>query len=462
MDFDIVNEVITPLNTTLLTFSSTGAVGLPSGTTVQRPGTAAAGALRWNSSLTLLEYYNGTSWVSGSGSVTSVAISGGTTGLTTTGGPITTSGTITLGGTLGIANGGTGQTTATAAFDALSPTTTTGDTIYYNGTDNVRLAIGTTGQVLTVASGIPSWATVGAASYSVNVGPSGSISWSLISGSTYSAVITHNLGTQNVVVQMADISTNNVVLPDLITITSASQITIRVSGTSVSTRTLRVVVIANGASIAAGASTPSSIIVQNSGVALSGTFTTVNFANGLTATDSGSGVASISGAAIRALSFYATSLDSPNNSNWAVNALAATIADPTNNSINVRQYSNTVEQGVGLTLSIPSNATNIIFTYQGRAQTAPGSAATLQLKLYSKTIASVTPAAVGTWSAGTNLTSVTVPTNAFYQTYTQSSSLVSLSLTAGNLYQFEITRNISVAGNLASNWLLVGLTISFT
>lgn len=44
----------------------------------------------------------------GAGGVSSVAASGGTTGLTFTGSPITTSGTLTLGGILGIANGGTG------------------------------------------------------------------------------------------------------------------------------------------------------------------------------------------------------------------------------------------------------------------------------------------------------------------------------------------------------------------
>jgi len=48
-----------------------------------------------------------------SGTVTSVAASGGTTGLTFTGSPITTSGTLTLGGTLAVANGGTGQTSYT-------------------------------------------------------------------------------------------------------------------------------------------------------------------------------------------------------------------------------------------------------------------------------------------------------------------------------------------------------------
>ena len=46
----------------------------------------------------------------GTGTVTSVEVSGGTTGLTTSGGPVTSSGTITLAGTLAVANGGTGIT----------------------------------------------------------------------------------------------------------------------------------------------------------------------------------------------------------------------------------------------------------------------------------------------------------------------------------------------------------------
>ena len=62
-------------------------------------------------------------------------------------------------GTLPITRGGTGNTAATAAFDALAPTTTQGDVIYHDGSDNVRLAKGTKNQQLSMNSGAtaPEW-----------------------------------------------------------------------------------------------------------------------------------------------------------------------------------------------------------------------------------------------------------------------------------------------------------------
>ena len=57
-------------------------------------------------------------WV-GSGTVTSVGLGGGSTGLTISGTPVTTAGTMTLGGTLAVAHGGTGNTTAAGARAAL-------------------------------------------------------------------------------------------------------------------------------------------------------------------------------------------------------------------------------------------------------------------------------------------------------------------------------------------------------
>jgi hypothetical protein len=94
---------------------------------------------------------NAPAWqtLAGTGTVTSVNVSGGTTGLTTSGGPVTDAGTITLTGTLIAANGGTGQSSYVV-----------GDVLYASSTTALsKLTIGTTGQVLTVTAGIPSWAT---------------------------------------------------------------------------------------------------------------------------------------------------------------------------------------------------------------------------------------------------------------------------------------------------------------
>lgn len=77
------------------------------------------------------------------GTVTSVAVSGGTTGLTTSGGPITTSGTITLAGTLAIANGGTGATSAAAALTNLGAYAASNPSGYTSNTGTVTSVSGT-------------------------------------------------------------------------------------------------------------------------------------------------------------------------------------------------------------------------------------------------------------------------------------------------------------------------------
>jgi len=57
-----------------------------------------------------------------------------------------------------LANGGTGQTSASAAFNALSPITTTGDLILGNGTNSAtRLGIGPSGRVLKSTGTTAAW-----------------------------------------------------------------------------------------------------------------------------------------------------------------------------------------------------------------------------------------------------------------------------------------------------------------
>ncbi len=54
--------------------------------------------------------------------------------------------------TVPITKGGTGATDKTSGFDALAPTTTKGDIIVFNGSDNVRLPVGANGAVLVANS----------------------------------------------------------------------------------------------------------------------------------------------------------------------------------------------------------------------------------------------------------------------------------------------------------------------
>ena len=84
--------------------------------------------------------------IAGSGTVTSVDGSGGTTGLSLTGGPITASGTLTLGGTLAVANGGTGSTTAPDALTALGAYPASNPSGFTSNTGTVT-SVGGTGTV---------------------------------------------------------------------------------------------------------------------------------------------------------------------------------------------------------------------------------------------------------------------------------------------------------------------------
>jgi hypothetical protein len=80
----------------------------------------------------------------GTGTVTSVDVSGGTTGLTTSGGPITSSGTITLTGTLAVANGGTSLATLTANNVILGNGTSAPNFVAPSTAFNVLASNGTT------------------------------------------------------------------------------------------------------------------------------------------------------------------------------------------------------------------------------------------------------------------------------------------------------------------------------
>jgi len=138
----VTNKTISGADNTLtnidLSASVTGTLPVADGGTGLTSLGSANQVLAVNSGGTALEYQS-----AAVGSVTSVDVSGGTTGLTTSGGPITSSGTVTIAGTLGEENGGTGQTGYT-----------TGDILYASGTDTLaKLSLGSADQALKVNSG---------------------------------------------------------------------------------------------------------------------------------------------------------------------------------------------------------------------------------------------------------------------------------------------------------------------
>ncbi len=159
--------------------------------------------------------------------------------------------------------------------------------------------------------------------------------------------------------------------------------------------------------------------------------------------------------------FFADQFDNPVNADWTINALAPAAADSNNAGETVRLFDDTAEEGIGFILTVPSNAINIKFTFRSRAETTPGAVRTVGLKLYNRGIPN--NAAVEAWSAGTVLTDIDIPVNETFQEDTQTLTLATLGLTAGETTQFELTRINPVGGTeLTGDWALLELIVEFT
>ena len=124
----------TGLTTTGGPITSSGTITLAGTLAVANGGTGATSAANALTNLGAYPASNPNGYTSNAGTVTSVNVSGGSTGLTTSGGPVTASGTITIDGVLSVANGGTSSTSASSAISFLAGATTNGQYLRGNGT----------------------------------------------------------------------------------------------------------------------------------------------------------------------------------------------------------------------------------------------------------------------------------------------------------------------------------------
>jgi hypothetical protein len=139
--------------------------------------------LALNSGATDLEWIS----VAGAGTVTSVNASGGTTGLTFTGGPITSAGTLTLAGTLAPTNGGTGITSYAVGEILFANTTTTLDKLPVGANGYLLASNGTAPGYVDPASitvGTATTATSATTATNIAGGAAGSIPYQSGAGAT--------------------------------------------------------------------------------------------------------------------------------------------------------------------------------------------------------------------------------------------------------------------------------------
>jgi len=126
-----------------------------------------------------------------------------------------------------------------------------------------------------------------------------------------------------------------------------------------------------------------------------------------------------------------------NNSDFAFNGNAANFQDDVNNGFTVALHDDTVEQGKAFQFIIPTGSTSMKITTKYKAMVAPPAARTAGQKFYERASEST----VDAWGTAVQLDDMDFETDLEYNIITQTITLATLGLTAGQEHQMIISRD---------------------
>jgi hypothetical protein len=157
-------------------------------------------------------------------------------------------------------------------------------------------------------------------------------------------------------------------------------------------------------------------------------------------------------------------MDSPNNGDWAVSAMAPAQADTRNPALTVRSFIDAgIETGVGFLLRIQPGQNNLTMRFATRPESPPtGTAANVALRMYNRLIAPGQPT-VGGWS-GRTLSPISYAASSIG--WQENAITIGLgtsgpTVMTNAISQFEFTR-VSTASGLAGNMDLLAIIFETT
>jgi hypothetical protein len=163
-------------------------------------------------------------------------------------------------------------------------------------------------------------------------------------------------------------------------------------------------------------------------------------------------------AAPRLFDLYSDQLDNPVNSDWAVNALAPSVADSINPGLSVRRFDDTIEEGVGFAFEVPAGSVSMRITLWSRPQTAPPVDVTVLPRIYTRQMTDGAP--ISAWSAAFAMAAIAMPELELnWQRDQETITLAALGIAVGQNVQFEFTRN--PADTLVGDWDLNLIVVEF-